>query len=77
MTVKETEKLIDDIIKKYSEKKVKDKRLIKNFINYRIYVNTIKHAFNEIKKTGVSAEFEQKDFDEYIELKVKIPKNKI
>lgn len=77
LTVKETEKLIDDIIKKYSEKKVKDKRLIKNFINYRIYVNTIKHAFNEIKKTGVSAEFEQKDFDEYIELKVKIPKNKI
>ena len=77
LTVKETEKLIDDIIKKYNNKKVKDKRLIKNFINYRIYVNTIKHAYNEIKKTGVPAEFEQNDFDEYIELKVKIPKNKI
>ena len=68
LTVKETEKLIDDIIKKYNNKKVKDKRLIKNFINYRIYVNTIKHAYNEIKNTGVPAEFEQNDFDEYIEL---------
>ena len=77
LTVKETEKLIDDIIKKCSDKKVKNKRLIKNFINYRIYVNTIKYAFNEIKKSGVPAEFEQTDFDEYIELKVKIPKNKI
>lgn len=77
LTVKETEKLIDDIIEKYRNKKFKDKRIIKNFINYRIYVNTIKHAFNEILKTGVSAEFEQSDLGEYIELKVRIPKNKI
>lgn len=77
LTVKETEKLIDDIIKKYSEKKNENRKNIRNFINYRIYVNTIKHAYKEIVKTGVSAKFEQNDFEDYIELKVKIPKNNI
>ncbi|MBN2286495.1 MAG: nucleoid occlusion protein [Tissierellales bacterium] len=74
LTVKETEKLIDDIIKKSEENQLENESRVKNFINYKIYVNTIKHAYREILKTGVSAKFEQNDYDDYIEIKVRIPK---
>jgi len=77
LNVGETEKLVDDIVKDIDEKKKKDKRYIRNFINYKIYINTIKNAYNEIVKTGIDAKFEQKESDEYIEIKVKIPKKSL
>ncbi len=76
LTVKETEKLIDDIIEKVQQKdEAKSKGSIRNFINYKIYVNTIKHAYKEILKTGVSANFEEKEYEDHIEVLVRIPKN--
>jgi ParB family chromosome partitioning protein len=77
MTVAETEKLIDGIIKKRDGKKDDEpKRSIKNYINYKIYVNTIKHAYNEILKTGVIAGYEENEDDEHIEVKIRIPKTR-
>ncbi|HBH12807.1 MAG: Chromosome (Plasmid) partitioning protein ParB / Stage 0 sporulation protein J [Clostridiales bacterium 38_11] len=77
MTVAETEELIDGIIKKRNGKKANEsKRSIKNHINYKIYVNTIKHAYNEILKTGVKAGYEEDENEEQIEVKIRIPKNR-
>lgn len=74
LNVSETEKLVDSIAEDINEKKMRDKRYVRNFINYKIYINTIKNAYNEIVKTGIDAKFEQSESDEYIEIKVKIPK---
>lgn len=74
LNVGETEKLVDAIAEDLDEKKKKDKRYIRNFINYKIYINTIKNAYDEIVKTGIDAKFEKVESDEYIEIKVKIPK---
>ena len=74
LNVSETEKLVNSIAEDLNIKKKKDKRYVRNFINYKIYINTIKNAYNEIVKTGVDAKFEQKESDDYIELRVKIPK---
>ena len=49
-------------------------RYVRNFINYKIYINTIKNAYNEIVKTGINAKFEQNESEDFIEIKVKIPK---
>lgn len=74
LNVNETEKLVNSIAEDLNYKKKKDKRYVRNFINYKIYINTIKNAYNEIVKTGIDAKFEQEESDEYIEIKVKIPK---
>ncbi len=77
LNVSETEKLVNSIAEDINDKKKKDRRYIRNFINYKIYINTIKNAYNEIVKTGIEAKFEQNESDEYIEIKVKIPKKGI
>lgn len=74
LNVNETEKLVNSIAEDINQKKMKDKRYVRNFINYKIYINTIKNAFNEIVKTGIDAKFEQDESEEFIEIKVKIPK---
>lgn len=74
LNVSETEKLVNSIAEDINQKKMRDKRYVRNFINYKIYINTIKNAYNEIVKTGIDAKFEQDESDEYIEIKVKIPK---
>jgi len=77
LNVSETEKLVNSIAEDLNYKKLKDKRYVRNFINYKIYINTIKNAYNEIVKTGIDAKFEQEESDEFIEIKVKIPKRSI
>lgn len=77
LNVSATEKLVNSIANDLNEKKKRDKRYVRNFINYKIYINTIKNAYNEIVKTGIDAKFEQEESDEYIEIKVKIPKKSI
>ena len=77
LNVAETDKLVDDIIKKRNEKKEnKPNRTVKNYINYKIYVNNIKHAYKEILKTGVNAGYEENEDDEQIEVKIRIPKTR-
>ncbi len=77
LNVSETEKLVNSIAEDINEKKMRDKRYVRNFINYKIYINTIKNAYNEIVKTGIEAKFEQEESEEFIEIKVKIPKKSI
>ncbi|MCR1899253.1 nucleoid occlusion protein [Irregularibacter muris] len=81
LTVKKTEELIEKTRQKLMEEQSGDgdkrknaRARVKSFINLRIYINTLRNAFDEIKKTGINATFEQKDHEEYIEVKVKIPK---
>jgi len=77
LTVKKTEKLISDILEDFTkEEEPKSKQNIKGLINFRIYLNTIKNAYNAIRESGVAAEFEQRDKGEFVEVVVKIPKNK-
>lgn len=77
LNVSETEKLVDSIANELKVRKKADKRNVRNFINYKIYINTIKNAYNEIVKTGIKAKFEQKESDDFIEIMVKIPKKSI
>ena len=77
LNVKDTEKLIKSVKEKINKEEKPSKQNIRNFINYKIYINTIKNAYNEKLKTGIKAKFEEKEKDDYIEVKVKIPKNNL
>lgn len=71
LNVKKTEELIASLNK--NNKRKSQKR--KSFINYKIYVNTIKQAYKTILDTGFDAEYKEVDKGDYIELIVKIPKD--
>lgn len=74
LNVKQTEKLIDDLLaKELMEKKRKNKI---NYISYKIYRNTIHKAFSQIHEMESGAKFYEDDKGEYVELKIVIPKNK-
>ena len=73
LNVKQTEKLIDDILTS-KEKAERSRRKI-NYISYKIYLNTIKKAFNQVKDVEKNAKFIENDMGEFLEVKIIIPKN--
>ena len=72
LNVKQTEKLIEEIQQK-KEVLLRKKKTI-NYISYKIYLNTLKKAFNQIKEMEKNAIFEQEDKGEYLEVKIILPK---
>lgn len=77
LNVSATEKLVNSIVEDASYKKTRDKRYVRNFINYKIYLNTIKNAFNEIINSGIDAKIEQEENDEFISITINIPKKNV
>lgn len=75
LNVKKTEQLIKNMLEDIGkEKEAKPNQKIRSFMNYRIYLNTLKQAYDVIKEKQENAEFKQVDKGEYIEVVVKIPK---
>ncbi|MEW9121435.1 MAG: nucleoid occlusion protein [Thermotaleaceae bacterium] len=75
LNVKKTEKLIADTMERLTkEKEPEKKQNIKSAFNFKIYLNTLKNAFNAIRETGLNAEYKQLDKGDYVEVVVKIPK---
>lgn len=72
LNVKQTEKLIDDILA--SRDKAEKNRSHMNYISYKIYLNTLKKAFNQVKSIEKDAKFTQNDMGEFLEVKIIIPK---
>ena len=72
LNVKQTEKLIDEISQK-KEEALRRKNKI-NYISYKIYLNTLRKAFNQIKEMEKNAIFKQEDKGEYLEVKIVLPK---
>ena len=73
LNVKQTEKLIDDLLAG-REKDYRKKNKI-NYISYKIYLNTIRKAFDQIKNVEKNARFIENDQGEFMEVKILIPKN--
>ena len=72
LNVKQSEKLIQDFLTKAEEERRKREKL--SFINYRIYINTIKKAFNTIQEVEDGAKYFQEDKGDHLEVRIIIPK---
>lgn len=72
LNVKQSEKLIEDFLTKTEEERRKSEKL--RYINYRIYINTIKKAFSTIHEIEDQAEYYQEDKGDYFEVRIIIPK---
>lgn len=71
LNIEQTEAYIDSI----TDKKVKPRRnVVKIFKDVRIFVNTVNKAIQTMKEAGIDAESDKTETDEYIEFRVRIPK---
>ena len=72
LNVEQTEKLIASL----TDNSAKPKRnVVKIFRDVRIFVNTVNKAIETMKASGIDAISDKTETDEYIEFRVKIPKN--
>ena len=75
LTVKKTEKLIKDILEELeSPQDANKKSNVKCTMGMRIYLNTMKQAFDTIIDTGIEAKYNEVDKGDYMEVVVRIPK---
>ena len=76
LTVKNTEKLIKDLLKDIENAKEPEKKQIVKIgnMNLKIYLNTMKQAYDFILNTGIEAKYKETDKGDYVEVVVKIPK---
>ncbi len=72
LNVKQTEKIIEEFLEGQAELRRKRQKI--NYISYKIYVNTIRKAFSQIKEMEGDAVFSQEDKGEFLEVKITIPK---
>lgn len=73
LNVKQTEKLIEELL--LSKEKAYRKKNKINYISYKIYLNTIRKAFNQVKNVEKEAKFIENDRGEFMEVQILIPKN--
>lgn len=71
LNVVESEKLIEQMLSKSKNAK---KPTVKLFKDVRIFVNTLNHAVDTMRRAGIDADSAKSETDEYIEYIVRIPK---
>lgn len=73
LNVKQTERLIEDVLSKKQEEMRKAHKL--RYINYKIYINSIRKTFDQIKDAESNAQYYQQDLGDVLEIKILIPKS--
>ncbi len=85
LNVRDTDLLVDKYLEEIGkEERDKDeqkegekgKRIVRIFKDMRIYVNTIRSAVTAIENTGMKVKMLEKNYDEYYEVIIQIPKKK-
>ena len=73
LNVAETERLVSQILTNDSRRR---QPAVKLFKDVRIFVNTLNHAVDTMRKAGIEADSAKSETDEYIEYIVRIPKSR-
>lgn len=72
LTVAETEKMVNTILNREVKPR---KSTVRVFKDVRIFVNTLNHAVDTMRKAGIEADAAKSETTEYIEYVVRIPKS--
>lgn len=71
LTVSEAERLINDVLRR---KKAKKRPQMRTYKDMRIFINTLNHAVDVIRKAGIEADTAKSETDEYFEYVIRISK---
>jgi len=75
--VRETDQLVEKMMENIDDKRrERTKKIVRIFKDMRIYLNAIKSAVSAIEEAGLKVRMEEKEYDEYIEVLIQIPKKK-
>ena len=77
MSAAETEKAVDLFLKQQSEEIKRTGRRVIGMVDVRFFVNSIDNAVKMIRKAGINVDAKKTVGDEYIEINLTIPKNKV
>ncbi len=77
MSAVETEKAVDLFLKQQSEEIKRTGRRVIGMVDVRFFVNSIDNAVKMIRKAGINVDAKKTVGDEYIEINLTIPKNKV
>ena len=76
LSVKETEQMVEKTLNKaYDEKQDGAKprpKLMRIVRDYRLFMNTINQAVNQLRESGMTVEFEQIDRDDGVDIKITV-----
>ena len=70
MTVAQADRLVEDLL----AGRVKRRRPTPLVRDVRLFLNTVSHAVDTMRRSGIQAKAEKSETDEYIEYVVRIPK---
>ncbi|SJZ80047.1 nucleoid occlusion protein [Selenihalanaerobacter shriftii] len=76
-TVREMEAFIEQILKELNNEEDTEEEkgsVVKYFEDVRLSLNTIRKTIKDIEESGLDVEVEEIDEDEYIEVKIRLPK---
>lgn len=80
LNVRQTEELVEavlaDISREISGKDKSKQKLVKVIRDVRIFVNTIHHVVDEMKRSGLKIHVQQEQDEDYIMIHLRIPKRK-
>lgn len=79
LNVRETDLLVEELLLRESagnNSNSQGKRILRIFKDMRIYVNTIKQAVSAIEGAGLDVSMKETNYDDFIEVVIKIPKVK-
>ena len=76
LNVRQTDNYIDHLLLLDEQLKVKNRhsRMNKAFKDMKIFLNTITSVVDEIRQAGLAAEVKEKDYDNYVEVVITLPK---
>lgn len=78
LNVRQTDELVEQLLittEKHPKEK-KRRKMTKIFKDMRIFLNTIRDAVQTIQDAGLDADVSEQDFDDYLEVTIRLPKNK-
>ena len=72
LNVRQSERLVEEALKKRETDRNKKNR--KGCMNYKIYVNSIRKLFTQISEIEKDAQLMQEEKEDFVEVKILIPK---
>ncbi len=73
LTVRDTDNLVENLINR--KKDVKKNTVIRVFKDLRLYTNTLWATIKELKQGGLDVQVEELENEEFVEFKIRLPKN--
>ena len=75
LSVKESERLAEKLLRESEEKKLSMRqrpRIIRVFRDYRVFINTVNSACDQLRESGLTVEVDQRDIENGVDITIKV-----